>query len=263
MIYEEKHGAIFGWGIENGDVVGYHSFRDYGLYPTSHPIIAPPEAQIYSVEIPGMDGALDYTEALTGDVHYRNRPGTFPYKYVGDRAQWDAVYHRLLNQLHGKRLRVVLDDDPGGFYYGRISVNEPSYDSKRNCVYFTITGDFQPYRMDLYSSIEPWIWDTFPFATGIIRDYSAIEITGTQASPQTVTIVGSSMPVVPVIRVTGAHNVSIKYTGEDGEQTKLLLAGNEYLFDDLIVRDGEIDLQAWTSANVTSELQIEYRGGTL
>ena len=43
-----------------------HTFRDYGLYVTNTNPVSPPEAKTEYIEIPGRNGAIDLTEALTG-----------------------------------------------------------------------------------------------------------------------------------------------------------------------------------------------------
>lgn len=258
MIYDTKYGATFGYA-NAGDPASYHSMRDFGLYPRGKPIIAAPTIKKQATDVPGMDGELDFTESLDGTVHYNNREGTFPYVYLGSRTQWDAVYHRVLAALHGKKMAVVLDEDNGGYYYGRFAVQPPQYDRLGREMYITITAELDPWFYDPYSTILPWVWDTFNFETGIIRDYSAIDInSASEAVPYT--LIGSQRPVCPVFRLTSGTALQMTYTSVDGTSvSKTMTTGANYQYDDFILHDGEntIALQG------VGTLQIEYRGGCL
>ena len=66
---------------------GKHSYFDYGLYLNKPPDYGTPEMRTISLDIPGMNGSLDYTEAITGDVTYSNRQQT--YLFVVEVGRWD------------------------------------------------------------------------------------------------------------------------------------------------------------------------------
>lgn len=203
MKYDNKHGVTF---KKLSDPTApsplqfntLHSFRDLELYPTAKPVITAPAPKTNTLDIPGADGELDFTEALTGDVNYSNRKGTFPYVYIGDRKNWDDKYHDILNLLHGYRMGFELDDDPGGYYAGRLTVQEPQFVNGR--YYVTMEANLDTYWRYNQTSIDPWIWDTFRFSTDMIRQpLRDIIIAGdnTVDNPVMVTLVGSRMPVNP------------------------------------------------------------------
>ncbi len=180
-----------------------HTYRDLELLPTAKPVITPPTPKTVIMDIPGADGELDYTEALTGSVNYSNRRGTFAYVYVGNRRNWDAKYHEILDLLHGYRMGFMLDEDPGGYYTGRLTVGEPSFVNGR--FYITFEADLDPYWRSNQTSTDPWIWDTFRFATDVIRDtYEDIIITNDniESNPVVVYLYGSRMPVNPDVYVS-------------------------------------------------------------
>ena len=261
IVYNNKYGTTFGCA-NAGDTLIRHSYRDYGLFPVSKPVFEPPEPKILTVDIPGADGEIDYTEALTGDVHYETRKGTFSFVGLGGRQTWEGIYHRMLNDLHGKRMGVITDEDSGGYYYGRLSVKPPKYDSKAGGrVYIDVEGDFYPYRYDLYSTVDPWVWDTFPFPTGIIRNYKDITI----QNGGTVTIVGGAMPVVPDVVVKSiSGTVTMWYPSVDTSNGRnsitLTLGSQRDKTPDFVIRSGEYALSV-IGGPVTFD--IVYREGAL
>lgn len=128
-----------------GVMLGYkHSYRAYGMLLKSRPYIAPPEPKTKLVEVPGSDMVIDLTESLTGKVHYGMREGKFEFWVVGGRSKWPAVYAALLNDLHGKRLKIVLDDDPNYYWVGRVAVDEWGSDKKTATI--VLTAQLEPYK---------------------------------------------------------------------------------------------------------------------
>ena len=83
---------------------------------------------------------------------------------------------------------------------------------KTNPVYseVTLSGSAEPFKYDLLSSGEPWIWDIFNFRTGVIRTLMDVEITSTN---KTVTILGAGIDNPPVFVVTEANNLKLTHDG--------------------------------------------------
>ena len=257
--YQYHYGTQFGVIISDTSdphyYVGhcYHSFRDWGLYPNEKPVIAPPTPKTQTVDIPGADGELDFTESLTGDAKYKNRVGEFKFVFLGDRRQWDATYHEILNAIHGKRLAVKLDEDNRGFYYGRITVEEPTYKNRR--FYLTIAANLEPYRYDMQTSDEDWIWDDFEFATDTIRGYTYT----LNNEVKIVQVAGSLRSVSPVITLGSGGSMNVSYLNYLGvSQTRALVVGDN-VFGDLIIRDETAAL----AFSGTGDVAIKFRGGVL
>ena len=97
-----------------------------------------------------------------------------------------------MSDLHGKRVKVIFDDDMGYYYVGRATV-VPDYDRKGQIGTFTVTIDAEPYKYSIVDSLEPWKWDTFSFVDGVIQGYSDIVVNGSRE----VTLSGSELPVIP------------------------------------------------------------------
>lgn len=135
------------WGVtfqtEAGD--SRHSYRDFGLLPAAPPDFGMPKVKTSQVDIPGMDGVLDLTEAF-GVPRYGSRPGSFTY-YLPTRyeAEQNALHAEVANLLHGKVWRVIPDESPDAYYSGRLAVG-PIVRSGSGLPTFTITGDLDPFR---------------------------------------------------------------------------------------------------------------------
>ena len=110
--------------------------------------LSPPEPKTYTVDIPGGDGIIDLTSALTGDVAYSNRSQSFTFMVV-EPDSFERVKTDVSNFLHGKSFDYQMTMDPGYTYHGRFSVTEYSH-----AVYaypglvgvFTVDIDADPYK---------------------------------------------------------------------------------------------------------------------
>lgn len=233
-IYEYHYGVSFGiYPIndtapspetqETINIMGYgtngHSYRNFGLHPRSKPVISAPEIQKIEYEIPGRDGLYDATEALTGDVHFYNRTGTFEYTQTGGRKLWDATYHKLKNQLHGTKKAIILDEEPDGYYTGRLTVEEPTYDDKRGIAYFKITADLEPWKKSLTLSNQDWLWDPFSFEVGVINPNTGLTLIAEPGAASAVMwhIIGNRMPVVPHVFLHKYEKWDYSADGRDGK----------------------------------------------
>ena len=107
-------------GIRFGDK---DSYEDFGLVPTSRPLFHPAEPNYIKTEVPGRDGALDNSRALTGEITYKERTGEFEFK-VEEGRNWAEVYSEIQNYLHGKKMKVILEDDPDFYYDCELKVND-------------------------------------------------------------------------------------------------------------------------------------------
>jgi len=173
---KQIHSIEFGHKISDKTATGfgtwftdYNTWDTYHLVPSSRPVVNPPDAKTNYVDMPGIDGPLDMSTALTGTMLYKNREGSWEFVVANDYQSWDAIYHNLKNQLHGKFFEVRLLDEPSYYYKGRLFVNE--WKSEQNWSKVTLDYNLQPYKFELNSGNEPWLWDPFNFENGVIRSY--------------------------------------------------------------------------------------------
>ena len=128
----------------NGVFFGtYHSHDDLGLILTKK-TIEPAAAKTQTIDIPGADGELDYTEYF-GKILYSNRTLSFEFSIVGPPSEFLTLYSRVQNLLHGRKMKIVLDDDPNFYYTGRVHVNE--WESDQRVGKLVIDVDAQPYKL--------------------------------------------------------------------------------------------------------------------
>lgn len=110
--------------------------------------LEPPEPKTYTVDIPGGNGVIDLTEALTGDVAYKNRKQEFTFAVI-DVKNFEKVKTEVSNFLHGRAFDYTMTMDPGYTYHGRFSVDSYSHEAYANGLLgqFKIKVDANPYKL--------------------------------------------------------------------------------------------------------------------
>lgn len=86
----------------------------------------PPAPKLYTVDIPGGNGSIDLTEALTGDTAYENREQTFNFVCMFP-ENFEKVKTDVSNYLHGKAFDYQMTMDPDYTYHGRFTVESYSH----------------------------------------------------------------------------------------------------------------------------------------
>lgn len=230
-------------GVTIGDL---HTGKDLGLNWVDVSISAP-EAKTKYIDVPGRSAPLDLSEAATGYPTYDARDIVLTFDgHTRLFDDWERKYSELLNAFHGRRLKAILDTDPGFYYEGRVAVG-----SKKDALEtdtFTISIHADPFKRELTSGADPWLWDPFNFETGIVREYSARVVDGTLE----ITVPGRSERVVPKITCSTAMSVSC-------QGKSYALSAGENKVTDLCLGPGE-NVLTFTGSGTVS---IDYRGGEL
>lgn len=227
-----------------------HSYNDWKLITKSRPVIGSPSPKTNYIDVPEADGKLDFTEALTGEVKYDNREITFEFTVIEARNRWVSIYSEIMNFLHGRKMNLFFDEDPNHYYVGRFQIDEWNSDKRTSTL--VIKGNVDPYKYELFSSTEDWIWDTFNFENDVVREYSDLVVD----ERLEFTVVGSRKSVVPIFTVLS----------ENGDGMQVTFKGSTYNLQDgvnrvvnIIIKEGESQLIFTGSGTVS----IEFRGGSL
>jgi hypothetical protein len=183
--------SISVWTSEqNTSEGGRNSWASWGLIPSSRPFITPPTTKTYYQDVPYRNGKIDLSTLGIAEPVFENRTGSIAFNAVnymvdgylkskkrtndgnaftplmmedGAFADWDwlKTYNAILNYIHGERRKLVLEDDPSYYYFGRLEVAEPS--SEQHFTSFTINYDFEPFKIQRFSTREAWLWDAIDF----------------------------------------------------------------------------------------------------
>lgn len=149
-------------GVRFGDL---HSYYDFGMWLSLRPDYGNPVPKTNTVEVPGMDGVLDMTEANSGEVKYSNRTLVFTFAKMVDLDDQEDFKAQVRAALHGKYIdQIIPDEAPDWYYSGRAEVTFTKLSSwKLRCV---VTVDAAPYAMKVTETrIE-----LADFQAGALRD---------------------------------------------------------------------------------------------
>lgn len=136
----------------------YNTWSSFKMAPQSRPFVAAPPVKEEYIDVPGADGALDYTEVLTGKARYGRRTGSWNFLIDSDAENWPDLYSKLLNTFHGKEYKVILDDDPGYYYQGRLSITGQFSNKDYSSV--TFGYNLEPYKWPIGTTAgENWKWN--------------------------------------------------------------------------------------------------------
>lgn len=101
-----------------------------------------PDVKTQTVSVPGADGELDLTDALTGEPIFGNRAIKLK---LGFCPHGSFDFYAFAAAVHGQRRKLELDGRDG-YYIGRCTVGTPDTSLDRTIFDLTINAD--PYRLD-------------------------------------------------------------------------------------------------------------------
>ena len=131
-------------GVKFGD---YHTANNWGLILNSK-TISPPRPKTTYVSIQGRDGDLDQSEALTGEIKYENRTLKFTFLLTeGTYLDRENLISEILTVVHGKKLNIILDDDPSVYFVGRCIVTDRNNNKAYGSIAIEVNCD--PFRLKL------------------------------------------------------------------------------------------------------------------
>lgn len=227
------------------DNIILNTFKDFHLLIQS--LIIPTAEIKEEVEvIPGTSNIIDYTEALTGNVNYNQRIIPIELAGIKNKSEFLSTYSKFQNKLHGQKVKMILSEEPNFYWIGRVSVGDINpYGILRN---IDLEIKVDPYKYEINSSADDWLWDPFSFEDGIINETNNLKVDG----ELTVNIYGRRKTVVPKITCD--------------TPMKVIFNSNEYNLSaltqkvlDIQICEGQNTLKFIGNGTVT----IDYRGGSL
>lgn len=233
-----------------------NTWADWYLIPSSRPVFNPPKPKTKFIDIPGSDWHMDLSTVLTGDITYEGRTGSIEF-YVDNgqlseykESKWATLYSEIMDYLHGQLMQATLEDDLGFYYEGRFTVNQWKSDPHNSKI--VIDYNVNPYKLESTSSLDDWIWDTFNFETGIIREYKDLKVDGELEF----IVIGRRMQVIPsfIINSNDGNGMDVEFNG----QTFHLQDGTSKVLN-IVTKSGENILKFIGNGTVS----IKYRGGCL
>ena len=210
---------------------GVHSYTDLNLIQQKVEI-QPAEPKLNLVDIPGADGSKDLSELPAGRVVYKDRILTWIFAlYPGE--DWHAKHRQVSNELNGKQCKITLDDDPGWYYKGRLTVKK--YNTDRLLRQITIEATCSPY---------------------LLKQNPTVITTDLTTTLQRIVLPNEKMLAVPTIEVT-AETV-VRWAGVD----LTISAGSSYRNTFIELQRGPNLMEAKTLSG-TGTITVTYQEGSL
>ena len=205
-------GAIFG---EKRSKEDYAAIMNYARITT-------PTVKENYVDVPGGNSSLDLTEAVSG-ITLNDGQISFKFTFLqdGDRS-------RMKNDLHGKKLRIILEREPEYFYEGRLSCKEGEY-----------TGNI--YELYIDARVAPYK-----------QEVRMTEHTKEVISAQDILLMNDRMPAMPSITVTG--DVRVTYN-----DITVRLSDGTYAIPEITLYEGMNRLHV----DGRGSIRLEYRKGRI
>lgn len=181
-----------------------NTWDDWHLVAKSRPVINPPKQKTKYLDIPGASGSIDMSESLTGYPVFDNREGDFEFYVMNGYLAWNVLLEEISKFLHGKRMRLILEDEPEYYYEGRFAVDE--WKSEKDYSKIVISYNLEPYKYWKLSSTEDWLWDPFNFQNGVIQTKAFKDIVVASDDDWTVKEFEAGLldraPICPIISVS-------------------------------------------------------------
>ena len=133
-----------------------NTWTDWNLIPESPPVISAPKPNTNFVEIPGrIKGPIDASLIPFGHQTYERITGTWVFVMRDD--YWHTpnpqnVYDTIRSWLHGKRTKIVLEDDSTHAFYGVFTVEAPQ--RSKGPFAIQITYDLEPVRYNSNGTVD-------------------------------------------------------------------------------------------------------------
>lgn len=205
-------------GIKFGNM---HSYRDLKMILTSKEI-GSPAVKTKKIEIEGADSALDLTDFF-GEAKYEDVTHKFSFSTIVPQAQFLSLFSTVKNALHGKKMRIILDDDPLFYYLGRCRVS--SFTNDKNIGMVSVECDCEPYKYKLEKTV-------------VSRAVNGTEI---------ITLTNGRKRAVPEVVIAAEGSIRIEYQGSNIWD----LGSGSFTLPELELVEGANDVTVTGVGNIT------------
>lgn len=246
------------------------SWTDFGLVPTERPYVVMPSVKESTIEIPGMNGVLDLSDALLGYPTYGTRVGSWSFYIAHDVTQlsWEQTYAKLAAYFHGRKRRCILTDDRSYYYEGRFSLGDLKAD--KMCDQITINYTLDPFKWMIWTTCGNWQWDPFDFIYGEINRGDFVRtVSDGQVIRYTQNHIGC-VPVTPRFSevFSSGSAIHVAVTNSCNGITKNIdVAGANWVSDPTIEfscpTEEDYTELVITGSGLPSTIQIDFRPGRL
>lgn len=216
-------------------ILGSYDTHLNGPWTLSSWALSPAEFQANFVEVPGRNGALDLSTALTdGEPRYNSRTLEARLERSdGTRLEREAAITTMINWLDGWKMDIFLPDDELHYITGRVHVEKEYNDPAHAAVIVTAT-------------VDPWRYNI---------NETAVHLTAA-AEEQTALLTNQGRrTVVPLLEITGDSAQVLLTVGT----ASWSLSAGTYQLPDLVVRQGGVEIKYQGSG----ELFFRYREAIL
>lgn len=214
---------------------GVDTLETWGLILLSDLVETPPARKENLVPVPGADGVLDLSEALTGEPVYDTRSVSGTLFRCAD--QWTMKYlsGMLLDKYHGQRITLTVPSDLFHHYAGVLQIGEYSEDAPGRI----------PFSIPL---ADPWRYK---------NEVTTVTARLTSTEYVTLYLTNERRRVVPTFTVTAA--IRVRWRGT----VYTLQPGHDFRDLDIRLDPGENTIEAALVAAGTGEISITYQEARL
>lgn len=164
-----------------------HSYNDLHLILNTKEI-GSPQVKTRKIDIEGAHSALDYTDFF-GEPTYEDVTHKFQFSTIVPQTQFLSLFSIVKNALHGKKMNVTLDDDPGFYYAGRPHVS--NFTNDRNIGVISVEVECEPFKYKVEKTVVK------------------VDVSGTK----TISLTNSRKRAVPEVVITTDSSIRIEFKG--------------------------------------------------
>lgn len=204
----------------------FHSYEDLHLILNAKEI-GSPNVKTRKIDIEGAHSTLDYTDFFS-EPKYDDVKHKFQFSTIVPQSQFLSLFSAVKNALHGKKMRIILDDDPSFYYVGRPHVS--SFTNEKGVGIITVEAECEPFKYKLLKTV----------------------VIATVTDSMTVSLTNSRKRVVPEVVIEGG--IRIEYKGNVWD-----LGSGSFTLPELELVEGENPVTLTGTGTIT----FTYQEGSL